>query len=337
MGLKTWLLASALALAASGPALAADAPAEIRIGSLYAGSGPLAGASVSLHAALEMWADGVNKDGGVFVHGFGKKIPVRLISYDDQSSPSLAGNLTNQLITRDKVDILLADSTSVLTASAVPVARDHKMLLWDVTGSSPNFFTPDNPYIVLLGLAATDRYPKSLADFVGQMPKLGIKSVGDPVYHCRLHRVPGQRRAQGGGGAPGAQAGVRPRRAGQHHGLHAAGQQHRRAEARRGVRVRLPGQRDRLPARDAGQRHQVQVPVHRLRPDRAVADAAPTGWRPADIQLRPGQPGHLRVQGRLRHEPRPVQGSVRALDRQPHICPASSSATTRWPATWRAS
>jgi len=164
-------------LAAALPALAAEAPAEIKIGALYAGSGPLASASVPLHAALEWWADGLNKGGGVFVKGFGKKIPVRLISYGDQSSPSLAGNLTNQLITRDKVDILLSDSTSVMTAASVPVARDHKMLLWDITGSSPNFFTPDNKYIVLLALAATDRYPKTLADFVSQMPKLGIKTV----------------------------------------------------------------------------------------------------------------------------------------------------------------
>jgi branched-chain amino acid transport system substrate-binding protein len=64
-----------------------------------------------------------------------------------------------------------------MTASAVPVARDHKMLLWDITGSSPNFFSADNPYIVLLSLAATDRYPKSIADFVGELPKLGIKNV----------------------------------------------------------------------------------------------------------------------------------------------------------------
>ena len=177
MGFKTWLLAAAFSAVAVAPAFAADAPAEIKIGALYAGSGQLASASMPLHAALEMWADGVNKDGGVLVHGFGKKIPVRLISYDDQSNPSLAANLTNQLITRDKVDIVLSDSTSVMTASAVPVARDNKMLLWDVTGSSPNFFTPDNPYIVLLGLAATDRYPKSVADFTSQLSKLGAKTV----------------------------------------------------------------------------------------------------------------------------------------------------------------
>ncbi len=178
MSIGAWLRAAVWAVALlARPAAAADAPAEIKIGSLYAGSGPVASASMPLHAALEYWADGLNKGGGVYVKGFDRKIPVRLISYDDQSSPQLAGNLTNQLVTRDKVDILLSDSTSVMTAAAVPVARDHKMLLWDVTGSSPNFFSPDNPYIVLLGLAATDRYPRSLAEFVGQMPQLGIKSV----------------------------------------------------------------------------------------------------------------------------------------------------------------
>ena len=177
MSFGTWLRVGACMVALMTPAMAADAPAEIKIGSLYAGSGQMASASVPVHVALEMWVDGINKAGGVFVKGFGKKIPVRLIAYDDQSSPALAGNLTNQLITRDKVDILLPDSTSVMTASSVPVARDHKMLLWDMTGSSPNFFSPDNPYIVLLGLAATDRYPKSLAAFVSQMPKMGIKTV----------------------------------------------------------------------------------------------------------------------------------------------------------------
>ena len=184
MGLGTWLraalctIAVSTALGAAAPAaLAAEAPSEIKIGTLYSGSGQLASTSMPVHAALEYWADGVNKSGGVFVKAFGKKIPVRLISYDDQSTPALAANLTNQLITRDKVDILTSDSTSIMTASAVPVARDHKMLLWDLTGSSPKFFSPDNPYIVLLGLAATDRYAKSTVDFVPQMPQLGIKTV----------------------------------------------------------------------------------------------------------------------------------------------------------------
>jgi branched-chain amino acid transport system substrate-binding protein len=184
MGLGAWLR-NALRLAAVSlttgsclsVAMAADAPSEIKIGALYSGSGQLSSTSMPLHVALEYWAEGLNKAGGVYVKAFDKKIPVHLISYDDQSSPSVAANLTNQLITRDKVDILTTDSTSIMTASAVPVARDHKMLLWDLTGSSPKFFSADNPYIVLLGLAATDRYGKSVTGFVPQISKLGIKTV----------------------------------------------------------------------------------------------------------------------------------------------------------------
>jgi branched-chain amino acid transport system substrate-binding protein len=182
MRLGAWLpvaigMAAVVAAAeAISVAQAADAP-EIKIGTLYSGSGQLASTSMPVHVALEYWADGVNKAGGVFVKALGKKVPVRLVAYDDQSSPALAANLTNQLITRDKVDILTSDSTSIMTASSVPVARDHKMLLFDLTGSSPKFFSPDNPYIVLLGLAATDRYGKSVTGFVPQMPKLGIKTV----------------------------------------------------------------------------------------------------------------------------------------------------------------
>ena len=170
-------LAPLLLLIAAGGALAQGAPSEIRIGTLYAASGNYAAISMPVYSGLRFWIDQKNAEGGVFVKAFSKKIPIHLISYDDQSNTATAATLYNQLITQDKVDILISDSGSVLTSVAVPIARDHKMLLWDITGSSPNFFSADNPYIVLLALAATDRYPKSIADFVAEMPKLGIKNV----------------------------------------------------------------------------------------------------------------------------------------------------------------
>ena len=58
------LAVAGLLAATMGAAIAAEPPSEIKIGTLYAGSGQLASASVPLHAALEMWADGINKDGG---------------------------------------------------------------------------------------------------------------------------------------------------------------------------------------------------------------------------------------------------------------------------------
>jgi len=160
------------------PAAAAQAPAAIKIGTLYASAGPFASISMPVYKALKLWEAQVNASGGVYVKPYGKKIPVKIIAYDDQSSTATAATLYNQLITQDKVDILVADSGSPLTSVAVPIAREHKMLLFDQTGTGAPFFTPDNKYIVLIADPMSLLWPKNAAEwFVHQGQKLGIKRV----------------------------------------------------------------------------------------------------------------------------------------------------------------
>jgi branched-chain amino acid transport system substrate-binding protein len=157
---------------------AADAPAEIKLGTLYASSGRFASISMPVHYGLKLWLDQKNAEGGVYVKAFDKKIPLKLVAYDDQSNTATAATLYDQLITQDKVDILISDSGSVLTSVAVPIARDHKMLLIDQTGTGANFFTPDNPYIVLISDPVSSIWPKPLADLlIHDGPGLGIKRV----------------------------------------------------------------------------------------------------------------------------------------------------------------
>ena len=169
---------------------AADAPAEIKLGTLYASSGRFASISMPVHYGLKLWIDQKNADGGVYVKAFNKKIPLKLIAYDDQSNTATAATLYNQLITQDKVDILIADSGSVLTSVAVPIARDHKMFLIDQTGTGANFFTPDNPYIALMADPVSSIWPKPLADFLTHDgPVLGIKRVVNLREVCDIRAV----------------------------------------------------------------------------------------------------------------------------------------------------
>ncbi len=162
----------------TGAARAAAAPSEIKIGTLYAASGNFAAISMPVHQGLKLWIDQKNAEGGVFVKPYNKKIPIKLIAYDDQSNTATAATLYNQLITQDKVDILVSDSGSPLTSVAVPIARDHKMLLIDQTGTGAAFFTKDNPYIVLMSDPVSSIWPKYIADFLTQDgPKLGIKRI----------------------------------------------------------------------------------------------------------------------------------------------------------------
>ena len=177
---RSWalgVLAGSL-LAVLSAARAAEAPAELKLGTLYASSGNFASISMPVHYGLKLWADAKNAEGGVFVKAFNKKIPVKLVEYDDQSNTATAATLYNQLITQDKVDILISDSGSVLTSVAVPIARDHKMLLIDQTGTGATFFTKDNPYIALMSDPVSSIWPKYAADFLTKDgPALGIKRI----------------------------------------------------------------------------------------------------------------------------------------------------------------
>jgi len=168
-----------LCAAAAGSANAQSAaPAEIKIGALYASSGPYASISMPVFDAFKLWVDQVNANGGAEVKPFGKKIPIKLIAYDDQSSTATAATLYNQLITQDHVDLLIADSGSVLTSVGVPIAKEHKQFLFDVSGTGAAFFTDDNPYIALMADPVSTIWPHYISDFLGdEGVKAGIRTV----------------------------------------------------------------------------------------------------------------------------------------------------------------
>lgn len=173
------LLFSLLAFLAL-PAAAADtaAPAEIKIGTIYASSGGQTLVALPPYMGMEIWVNEINKNGGIYVKPYNKKIPVKLVAYDSQSDTSLATTLYNRLVTQDKVDILVAGGGSILTAPAVPLARQHEMLLFNQSGSGVKFFTPDNPYMVLTGTPMATLWSQSVADFFRDDAEgLGIKRV----------------------------------------------------------------------------------------------------------------------------------------------------------------
>ena len=175
---RVLLLLSLLLFAFAGGARAQTVPSEIKIGELYASPGSFASISMPVYDGFKLWIEQTNAQGGVFVEPFNKKIPIKLISYDDQSGTATAATLYNQLITQDKVDLLVADAGSVLTSVAVPIAREHKQFLFDISGTGSTFFTKDNPYIALMSVPVSTIWPKYIAEFLNDVGvKQGIKTV----------------------------------------------------------------------------------------------------------------------------------------------------------------
>jgi len=99
----------ALALAAH-PALAAPSGPPVRIGSTLALTGPLAATGLVHKIVGEIYVEQLNRKNGLLGR------PVEWVLKDDQSRPDLARTLYEQLITVDKVDLLIGPyATSPMT------------------------------------------------------------------------------------------------------------------------------------------------------------------------------------------------------------------------------
>jgi branched-chain amino acid transport system substrate-binding protein len=64
------------------------------------------GVAISGGRIYVMWSEEVNKNGGIYVKEYGKKLPVELIRYDDKSDIGTMTNLLEKLIVQDKVDFV---------------------------------------------------------------------------------------------------------------------------------------------------------------------------------------------------------------------------------------
>ena len=114
-----WTLPGSAALMSS-PSFAQSGP--IKIG----GTMPLTGGNASIgkvaQATAQIWADDVNKRGGLL----GRK--VELVIYDDQTNPTLVPGLYTKLLDVDKVDLLAGTGTN-LVAPAMPLLIERKRLI----------------------------------------------------------------------------------------------------------------------------------------------------------------------------------------------------------------
>ena len=108
------IAATAIALGFGSFASHAKAEEAIKIGSFLAVTGGASFLGDPEKKTLEMYVDKINADGGVL----GRKL--ELILYDDQGNPKNTVPFVKRLINDDKVDIILAGSTTGSTMAAIP-------------------------------------------------------------------------------------------------------------------------------------------------------------------------------------------------------------------------
>jgi branched-chain amino acid transport system substrate-binding protein len=128
------LLSGAAALCASIASAQAQAPSgePIRIGFGMALTGPLAANGKMSLVAMKIWEEDINAKGGLLGR------PVKLIYYDDQSSPATVPNIYTKLLDVDKVDFAISPYASTQVAPAMPIMMQKKRLYMSLFGTGIN-------------------------------------------------------------------------------------------------------------------------------------------------------------------------------------------------------
>ena len=111
------------------PAKAAD---PIKIGFGIALTGPLAANGKMSLVAMQIWQDDINAKGGLLSR------PVKLIYYDDQSSPAQVPTIYAKLLDVDKVDLIVSGYASTQIAAAMPTAIERNKLFVSLFGTGIN-------------------------------------------------------------------------------------------------------------------------------------------------------------------------------------------------------
>ncbi|HXC26946.1 MAG TPA: amino acid ABC transporter substrate-binding protein [Stellaceae bacterium] len=114
----------ALALLIAASAARADDKPPITIGFSIEQTGGLSAVGKTGLLAFQIWADNVNKKGGLL----GRQ--VKLVFYDDQSNPANVPGIYTKLLDVDKVDLVVSSYATNLVAPAMPIVMQKNRLFF---------------------------------------------------------------------------------------------------------------------------------------------------------------------------------------------------------------
>jgi branched-chain amino acid transport system substrate-binding protein len=145
---------------------AVGAQEPLKIGAVYALTGPVAPYGVAQQKALQLRTDELNAKGGLK----GRKIQV--FFYDTEGNGNKAVQFTRKAIESDKVDIILGPSTSGEALLAAPIANDAKVPLISHSGAQ-TVVDPARPYVFQTAQYDRVAVPVALQEF----KRLGYSKV----------------------------------------------------------------------------------------------------------------------------------------------------------------
>jgi branched-chain amino acid transport system substrate-binding protein len=136
----------------------------IVIGGTLGLTGDYSGPSAEYKAVYDYWAQQVNAKGGLM----GRKVSMKI--YNDESTPTTAQQLYNQLINSDHVDLLLAPYTTAVGGAVVPIALSHHMVLFNGGFVGIKIFDDADGWVVGTYTYQEPDYTRGVFDLIKSLP-----------------------------------------------------------------------------------------------------------------------------------------------------------------------
>lgn len=154
----------AAGLFTAGPAPAAE---PIRIGGLFASSGPAAFLGVAEDRAFRMLIEEMNKAGGIAGH------PIESVIYDTEGNSTTATQQFRRLVESDKVHVVVGPSTTGESLAIKPIANELKTPIITLAGAEI-VTSPTTPFV--FKTPPTDRLV--IQHIYGYLKAKGLMSIG---------------------------------------------------------------------------------------------------------------------------------------------------------------
>lgn len=164
--------AAAFCLTAS-PALAKVEGDNIILGAAVSLTGKYSTNGKHTKNGYDLAAKRINDMGGVTVDG--KAYQIKIIYYDDESTPARASQLAERLIQQDGVKFMLGPYSSGLTKAIAPVTERYEIPMIEANGASRSLFTKGYRYLFAM-LTTADQYLASAVHLLAEKSEqLGTK------------------------------------------------------------------------------------------------------------------------------------------------------------------
>ncbi|MEM7057525.1 MAG: amino acid ABC transporter substrate-binding protein [Pseudomonadota bacterium] len=157
----------------AAPALAAD---EIVLGSAISLTGKYSTNGLHAKNGYDFAVQKINDAGGIEIDG--KKYKLRVVYYDDESTPARGAQLAERLIQQDGVQYMLGPYSSGLTKAIAPVTEKYQIPMVEAEGASRSLFNKGYKYMFAV-LSTSEQYLASAIDLAAEMAKKEGKEPSD--------------------------------------------------------------------------------------------------------------------------------------------------------------